>query len=101
MASSFPTNTPLRVSAPHDGLYTTTYHLTIAGPVGYQADLPVAALANGVIGFSVPGLSQAGNYAVTIAAVGPGGTTTTSPFAFDLTSASKPNAFGPISVVQA
>jgi hypothetical protein len=94
---SFPINTPLTISATHDGLYTTTYHLAIGGVGTYAADLPVSALTGGVIAFNVPGLPTIGNYQVVLTAIGPGGSTSSTPFAFTLV-APKPSNFGPITV---
>ena len=41
------------VLANHDGANTTSYAMTISGPVAYQATLPVSALSGGVITFAV------------------------------------------------
>jgi hypothetical protein len=74
------------VLANHDGVNTTSYELTISGPVAYYATLPVSALSGGVITFAVSGLSVTGNYTVIVTAIGDGGTANSDPFAFGVVS---------------
>lgn len=72
------------VLANHDGLNTESYLLAITGASTYGANLPVSALSGGVITFTVPGLTNAGNHTITVTAVGPGGQTSSDPFAFSV-----------------
>ena len=76
-----------QVLATHDGLLTTSYTLNIGGAGTYTATLPVSALSGGVITFTVPGLTTLGQYSVTVAAVGPGGTAVSDPLGFTLVAA--------------
>ena len=76
-----------QVLATHDGVVTTSYTLNIGGAGTYTATLPVSALSGGVITFTVPGLTILGQYTVTVAAVGPGGTSVSDPLGFTLVAA--------------
>ena len=86
------------LKAPHNGARTTSYLLTISGPAPYTASLPVSALSGGFITFQVPGRSAAGNYSAIISVVGPGGTTPSPPFGFEVVVAA-PDAVGAITLV--
>lgn len=77
------------ISAPHDGLNTTDYTLTIDGTS--EATKPVSALANGSIVFTGTKALNVGSHAAEITANGPGGQAkSTGTFTVSAPSPSKP-----------
>jgi hypothetical protein len=70
-------NTPFKIAADHDGLYTSTYRLYRDNVV--VATLPSGALVGGLVTFDSLGL-EAGTYVFQMSAVGDGGEATSSGF---------------------